>query len=644
VRDPEAEPADRDRDLAPWGADATAAEGDAPPRSARPVWRGALAGRGWRGTAPRVGAPATFVIGLAWATSKGLFLTVAGLALFAAAVPAATLLLVKEIVDAYTGAGGSGASGTELVLVLGLLTVARAGAVAAMGHKREELAERLSIKAQERLLGIAGSAHLALFDDAKWHDSLARANEGVVWRPAQAMNAVIELVSAVVAMVTLGGLLVSLDPRLIALAGVGAIPLLAQRRAAVRRLFEARRRNTTLERRTDYLRDLMVRPELAKDIRSFELAPTFRRVHEGLGLRILGNLLRVQRQNVVRETLAGVVFAGCLVWAYLLVGQSGTRGEISAAELFLGLTAFTQLAASIVDLIGVGIELEEHATYMADYRELTERPPPRDGLGAAANAAPARLPQHTSTLELRDVHYAYPHGPAVLRGVSLRLEPGELVALMGRNGAGKSTIVKLLLGLLQPDRGAVLLDGQDVTGLPMETLRRAIGALFQDYGHYELSLAESIRLGWVHGDLDSDRLRTAIDAAGLERLVASLPHREATPLGRLFPGGRELSGGQWQRVALARVLYRQAGIWILDEPTAALDVTGEAAFLEGLRAERGGRTTLIVTHRLETARVADRIVLLDDGVVAEQGSHHELLRRDGHYAALQRRAAAASAP
>ncbi|MEV4897550.1 ATP-binding cassette domain-containing protein, partial [Nonomuraea sp. NPDC055795] len=232
------------------------------------------------------------------------------------------------------------------------------------------------------------------------------------------------------------------------------------------------------------------------------------------------------------------------------------------------------------------------------------------------------------------VGYAYAGGPPVLREVSFTLRPGEFTVLVGRNGAGKSTLVKLLLGLLGPVGGRILIDGTDLAELDPARLRELIGVLYQEYGRYEFTVAESVRLGRADQPLDQDRLDFALRAGGLDGLVGRLPHGADNLVGRMFPGARDLSGGQWQRLALARVLYRDAPVWVLDEPTAALDVQAEAALIQRLRAERGRRTVLLITHRLETAQTADRVLVLDDGVLVEHGSHEELLSLGGSYARL----------
>ncbi|MFI6387231.1 ABC transporter ATP-binding protein [Nonomuraea sp. NPDC050540] len=572
---------------------------------------------------------ARVAIRLCFEASPRLLILVLLLSTAVSTLPAALLLIVREIVEAFSQ--GQDGRATTWILVLGGLTAARVALGALMSVRREELTELVGITAEQRLLRVTGFAPLERFDDPAWYDAVARAHDGVTWRPAAIAGILIEFCGQIVSLAGMVGVLAVLDVRLIGLALLAGVPLLVQRRLEARAIYLARRGTTELERRRDYLTELLVRYDLAKDVRSYGLAAPFTRMHDDVSRRALRAVVAASRHSVARGLVAGVLSAVCLVVAYYLAAGQAQSGALTVAELFLVFTAFNTLVSSTVDLFTIAVDIEEHAAYLTDFVALAYGPAlPAD---EPSEAAPEAV-EHVPAVEFQGVGYAYAGGPPVLREVSFTLRPGEFTVLVGRNGAGKSTLVKLLLGLLGPVGGRILIDGADLAELDPARLRELIGVLYQEYGRYEFTVAESVRLGRADRPLDQDRLAFALRAGGLDGLVGRLPHGADNLVGRMFPGARDLSGGQWQRLALARVLYRDAPVWVLDEPTAALDVQAEAALIQRLRAERGRRTVLLITHRLETAQTADRVLVLDDGVLVEHGSHEELLSRGGSYARL----------
>lgn len=572
---------------------------------------------------------ARVAIRLCFEASPRLLILVLLLSTAVSTLPAALLLIVREIVEAFSQ--GQDGRATTWILVLGGLTAARVALGALMSVRREELTELVGITAEQRLLRVTGFVPLERFDDPAWYDAVARAHDGVTWRPAAIAGILIEFCGQIVSLAGMVGVLAVLDVRLIGLALLAGVPLLVQRRLEARAIYLARRGTTELERRRDYLTELLVRYDLAKDVRSYGLAAPFTRMHEDVSRRALRAVVAASRHSVARGLVAGVLSAVCLVVAYYLAAGQARSGALTVAELFLVFTAFNTLVSSTVDLFTIAVDIEEHAAYLTDFVALAYGP--ALPAGKPSEAAPAAV-EHVPAVEFQGVGYAYAGGPPVLREVSFTLRPGEFTVLVGRNGAGKSTLVKLLLGLLGPVGGRILIDGTDLAELDPARLRELIGVLYQEYGRYEFTVAESVRLGRADQPLDQDRLDFALRAGGLDGLVGRLPHGADNLVGRMFPGARDLSGGQWQRLALARVLYRDAPVWVLDEPTAALDVQAEAALIQRLRAERGRRTVLLITHRLETAQTADRVLVLDDGVLVEHGSHEELLSLGGSYARL----------
>jgi ATP-binding cassette subfamily B protein len=329
--------------------------------------------------------------------------------------------------------------------------------------------------------------------------------------------------------------------------------------------------------------------------------------------------------------LSGLVTGTALALAYVFVGVRGAAGTIDPGGVVLVIGAFTSVSATLGNISSTVVAVDQHTTVLDDYFSLLAIDPL-----VPVPASPSAVPDGPiEGIEFDNVTFSYPGGtePAV-EGLSLRIRSGELIALVGENGAGKSTLVKLLLRFYDVDRGAVRVGGVDLRDVDPAELRSRIGVLFQDYASYELSVRENVVMGRPGGAIDDERVTEALRDSRSEWLVKKMPNGLDSRVGRLFEGGHDLSGGEWQRLALARIMYRDADIWILDEPTSSLDPEAEAGIFAELKENLRGRIGIVISHRFSTVRIADRIAVVADGRVTELGTHEELLRADGRYAQL----------
>ncbi len=500
-----------------------------------------------------------------------------------------------------------------------------------MGYGRNLFVRRVQLEAERRLLEQASKVDLGHFDNSDWHDRLARAKRDVSWRPGDLTWSVLGLSGNIVTIVLMAGLLASLHWVLVVLALLAAILSLVLERRVTAKLYEFFYKETPEEREREYLGDLLVQPRTTKEIRAYVLADYLLGRHRDRSEELYRQRELMYRSGTRVSMLTGLVTGTALALAYLFVAIEGASGTIDPGGVVLVIGAFTSVSATLGNISSTFVAVDQHTTFLEDYFSFL-------GIGRLipVPAAPRDVPKtFAAGIEFDDVTFTYPGGtePAVA-DLSLHIRGGELIALVGENGAGKSTLIKLLLRFYDPTGGAIRVGGADLRELDPEAWRSRIGVLFQDYASYELSVRENVRMGRPGAIADDGKVLAALEDARSDWLLKKMPKGLDAKVGRLFEGGHDLSGGEWQRLALARIMYRDADIWILDEPTASLDPEAEAAIFAELKEILHGRIGIVISHRFSTVRIADRIAVIADGRVIELGTHEELLNAGGRYAHL----------
>ncbi|MEH1942922.1 MAG: ABC transporter ATP-binding protein [Nostoc sp.] len=578
-------------------------------------------------------------VSLVWTTSRSLTILLASLTIVAGLLPAAISYISKLIVDAVVLASQVNSQsngfvniypslsyvGLEAIAVI-LLAGSQRGITICQSLLRALMGQRVNVLILEKALTL----DLRQFEDSEFYDKLTNARREASVRPLSLVNRTFGLVQNALSLITYGILLVNFSGWAVVVLILAAMPVfISETKFAGEgfRLFSWRAAET---RQQHYLENLLAREDFVTEVKLYQLGEMLLGRYRNLFEQLYGEDRDLTLRRGLWGYLLGLVSTGAFYLAYAWIVLETVLGKISLGDMTMYLTVFRQGQSTFSNaLTSIGGMYEDNL-YLSNLYDFLEEEVPKSWGKATIGLNPQ------DGIRFENVSFTYPgSSKPALTNISLHLKPREKLAIVGENGSGKTTLIKLLTRLYTPDSGRIFLDGLDLQEWDVDVLRRRIGVIFQNFVRYQFTVGENIGVGDVEHLENKTRWQTAAEKGMAQSFIDQLPQSFQTQLGRWFKGGQELSGGQWQKIALSRAFMRsQADILVLDEPTSAIDAQAEFEIFNHFRAITQNQMVLLISHRFSTVRMADKILVIENGEVIEQGTHEELLEVGGRYAKL----------
>ncbi len=574
------------------------------------------------------------VLKIVWESGHGVVIFGLVSRLFSSLLPVLLLWITKLIIDGIVHAISAHQAVTPriwwLVAAEFAVAVLNSILVRTIDYSDSLLADKYTRHVSIRVMNHAASLDLLAYEDPVFYDRLERARVQATDRLVM-IQAVGRLVQQSITTITLSVSIMFFSPWLMLLLIAGVVPAFLGESHFAFLGYAKNFRQTPIQRQLDYLRLLGGSKEAAKELKLFGLRKFLSERFTHLSDQIYAENTSLARRKLIAGAALSAVGTMGYYAAYVFVIWRTVSGELSIGTLTFLTGAILQASSNIQQIFSTLAAIGDQALFLTDLLAFFQMQPT---IRSKPNALPAPRPI-THGVEFRNVSFSYPgNSRLILDHINFFLHPGERLALIGENGQGKTTIVKLITRLYDPTEGQILLDGVDLRDYDLEDVHRIMGVIFQDFMRYEMTARDNIAVGKVEAIDNLPLLQEAARKSMADPTIARLPQAYEQMLGRRFEQGVDISGGEWQKVALARAYLRDAQLLILDEPTAALDARSEYEVFQRFAELTAGKMALFISHRFSTVRSADRIIVLENGKIAEEGSHDQLARLGGRYAEL----------
>ncbi|MDD7887615.1 ABC transporter ATP-binding protein [Flavivirga sp. 57AJ16] len=569
---------------------------------------------------------------LIWTITKGKVIYIILIMIMESLVYMGSLYVFKMLIDIVSLPNRSEKYDLAIMYLIaaGLATVILVLLSSAASYITQKHAFLINEYIDDKIHSIAISLDLSFYESPAYFNTLNRAKNAGPSKPSAILSNIISIAKNFMTLTVIGMALISINWVLMPLLALFVLPTLYVRLKFADKLYEWQIQKTPMERKSKYLSTLITGEVAVKEIKSFGLGHYLRSMYKNIRVYLLLEDLRINKKGIINEAVTQILAAVGVYSCIAYICLSALKGESTIGDIALFLIVFPQLFGIMQGLSGEISSLYKNNIFLSYLYELFDLKNEME-----EPEKPLSIPQYNQDLTLENLSFTYPHGTkTVLKNINLKIPEGKVVALVGLNGSGKTTLIKLLCRFYDPNTGSIKLGGENIRNFKADDFRKQISVVFQDFMKYNMSASENIRFGDIDSDIDNEAVMSAAKKSGAHEYINEFPDKYDTTMGRIFDDGKEVSIGQWQKLAIARAFYSKSQFLILDEATSALDTKAEQALFSDLRQHIGNKGILIISHRVSAVKHADYVYVMSEGKITQEGTHKTLIDEKGPYSKL----------